>query len=60
MKREKRDDAYLIRTKTDYRAALKEIETLMSAFNGRVITASDTITWQSISQYKAERKAATP
>jgi toluene monooxygenase system protein D len=39
---------------------IRSIETLMSAFNGRVITASDTITWQSISQYKADRKAATP
>jgi hypothetical protein len=31
---------------------------MMSAFSGRVITTSDSITWQSIAARVAERKAA--
>jgi len=37
---------------------IRSLETMMSAFNGRVITSSDTITWQSIGNHKSERRAA--
>ncbi len=38
---------------------IRSIGALMSAFNGRVVTTSDTITWQSIKLHQADRKAAT-
>lgn len=38
---------------------IRSIGAMMSAFNGRVVNTSDSITWQSISQYQADRKAAT-
>jgi toluene monooxygenase system protein D len=37
---------------------IQSIGTMMSAFSGRVITTSDSITWQSIAARVAERKAA--
>jgi toluene monooxygenase system protein D len=38
---------------------IRSIGTMMSAFSGRVVTTSDSITWQSIAQHQAARKAAT-
>jgi toluene monooxygenase system protein D len=38
---------------------IRSIGALMSAFNGRVVTTSDTITWQSIGTHRTDRKAAT-
>jgi hypothetical protein len=37
---------------------IQSIGAMMSAFSGRVITTSDSITWQSIAARVAERKAA--
>jgi toluene monooxygenase system protein D len=36
---------------------IRSIGAMMSAFNGRVITTSDTITWQSIATHISEKKA---
>jgi toluene monooxygenase system protein D len=38
---------------------IRSFETMMTAFNGRAITTSDAITWQSVGLRKAEKKAAT-
>ena len=38
---------------------IQSIGTMMSAFSGRVITTSDSITWQSIAARNAEKRAVT-